>query len=393
MLIVPIEEVREGMILAAPVLHPQQPDTVLLKSGYTLEQKIIPRLVELGITGVYVNYPGLEELDRHLAPTLSPERQRIYGQIRETILAGQKHTRPAVSYHDYYQAMRDMVLTCMAQGEHPIYLEQMVRTGGNELVAHSTSVAHLALLLGIKLQSYLIDQRRRLTPRHAREVVNLGIGGMLHDMGKLKLPHELQRHHQLHAPEDDENAEMYRDHARLGHEMIRNGVEASASTAVLHHHQHFDGTGFPHVHHRHEPSGPLSGEAIHIFARILLAADLFDRLATTTDDGVRRSNLQVLRLLRDNYGPWLDPVVHKAVEAVCPPFPPGTIVHLSDGTQAVVVLVDSSDPYRPVVKRMDAQGLIQPDLLRLREPESPRILRCCGENVEEPVGPSCSQAA
>jgi HD-GYP domain-containing protein (c-di-GMP phosphodiesterase class II) len=380
-LIVPIEEAREGMALAAPVSHPEHPETDLLKSGYILDRKIIRRLMELGIATIYVDFPGLDELDRHLAPTLSPARQKIYGQIRQTILAGQKQTRPAVSYNDYYQAMRELVLTCFGQGEHPVYLEQMARSGGNQAVAHATAVAHLAVLLGIKLQAYLIEQRRRLTPRHAREVVNLGIAGMLHDMGKLKLDPRLQHHHMLDEPIESLDRDGYRHHARFGYEMIHNGVEASAAIAVLHHHQHFDGTGFPDVAYQHAPAAPLNGQAIHVFARILLAADLYDRLATTTGDGSRRSNQQVLRELRLRYEGWIDPVIHRAVELVCPPFPPGTIVHLSDGRRAVVMSMEAADPYRPIVKPLDEQGVLACDALRLRDPDAPTIVHAAGERV------------
>ena len=54
MLIVNVEEARAGMKLAAPVAHPENPQHDLLKKGYALEDKIIPRLARIGVTSLYV---------------------------------------------------------------------------------------------------------------------------------------------------------------------------------------------------------------------------------------------------------------------------------------------------------------------------------------------------
>ena len=246
MLILSLEQVKAGMKLAAPVFNPEHPDQDLLKGGYVLEEPVLQRLKEIGVPYIYVDYPALADLDRHLAPYLSPARQRIYCQIKETITAARKHTRPAVSYIDYYSATREMVCTLLAQGQHPVYLDQMAHLG-IDAIGHAAAVAHLSLLLGLKLQRYLIDQRNRLPVHHAKEVVNLGVGGMLHDMGKLKLPESLQNHSTVDAPEDATQRALWETHAQLGFELIHNGVEASAASAVLHHHQHYDGSGFPPV--------------------------------------------------------------------------------------------------------------------------------------------------
>lgn len=351
MLTVAIDQAEPGMVLAAPVSHPEQPGQDLLKAGYVLETSVLGRLRDLGVDYIFINYPGLDDLDKHLAPQLSPERQRIYQQIRNTISANERNTRPTVSYHDYYAGTRALVLALMSQGQNPLYLDLMARCR-HDLVGHSTAVAHLALLLGIKLERYLIQERQRLSPQHAREVVNIGVAGMLHDMGKLKLPDELRRHDGLHPPEDAQELKDWQHHARLGYELIHDGVEPSAANAVLHHHQRFDGTGFPATVHRDGSITRRAGSGIHVFARIVAAANLFDRLATPGRGQKRRMNFEILHLMDTQYAGWVDPEVLKVLKAVCPPFPPGMQVSLSDGTQAVVTRVDTAHPYRPTVRRM-----------------------------------------
>ncbi len=391
MLIVPLEEVQEGMKLAAPVTHPDRPGQTLLKQGYVLESKILKRLSDLDITFVYVDYPGLEDLDRHLATMLSPARQKVYTQIRDTITACQNRTRPAVSYHEYYGATRDLVLTLMSEGQHPLFLDQMARMG-SDAVGHATAVAHLALLLGIKLERYLIDQRSRLAPKHAKEVVNIGVAGMLHDVGKFKLPPELRNHNGAHLPEDPQQQAQWIEHARQSYEIIHDGVEPSAASAVLCHHHRFDGKGFGFE--KQDPNDPpRGGERIHVFARILFAANLYDRISNHPTKKIRRTNLEVFHLMRTQYESWVDPVVRRALELVAPPFPPGMRVELTDGSRAIVTRMDPADPYRPILRRLQADGhTLEETPLELRTQPDLHITSIAGVKVDGLLPPQAQAA-
>ena len=382
MLIIDVGDARVGMTLAAPVAHPDNPEHDLLKRGYALEESVLPRLRELGVASLYVDYPGLGDLDRHLAPQLSPARQEMYRLVRDTMLQVQGHTCPGVSFPDYYATTREMVTTLMSQGAHPIYVERLSALGP-DAVAHATTVAHLALVIGLRLETYLIQQRARLDPQHAREVVNLGVSGMLHDIGKMKLPEALRGRSGLDAHADDAEREEWEAHARLGFEMIRGGVESSAAAAVLHHHQRFDGTGFPAVPEPGCGTGraasadavaPLKGRNIHVFARILHAADLYANLARPAGATALRSNLEVLHLMRTGYGDALDPMIFRTLQAVSPPFLPGSKVVLDDRTTAAVMSVTPADPYAPVVRRFkpDGDGLEAEDI-DLRRPGAPAM--------------------
>src|SRR5262245_43397124 len=304
-LILPLEDAKVGMTLAVPVTHPEQPDQDLLKAGYALEADVIVRLREMGVEHIYVDYPGLDELDRHLDVNLSPARLELYSQIKQSIRESQKTTRPAVGDIDYYDATRDLIQTLLMQGRHPVYLEHMSNMG-SDAVAHATAVAHLALLLGIKLDAYLISQRKRLAPNRAKDVVNLGVAGMLHDVGKTKLPAELQKHNTMHPPQGAAELELWQSHVHEGYQMVRKGIEPSAAAAVLHHHQHFDGTGFPAMQHTDGTISTLQGEKIHIFSRILAVADLYDRLASSPTSRARRPNFEVLHRIGTEFAGWCD---------------------------------------------------------------------------------------
>ena len=168
--------------------------------------------------------------------------------------------------------------------------------------------------------------------------------------------------------------------------MLRGGIESSAAAAVLHHHQHFDGTGFPAPKPKPVPNQPVEknaaapqGQAIHVFARILFIADLYANLVRPPGESIRRGNLEVLHILRTQYADVMDPVVFKTLEAVAPPFLPGSKVVLGDQTTAAVVAIRPQDPYVPVVRRLKADGaeLDGPDV-DLRHADAPPLVAIAG---------------
>jgi HD-GYP domain-containing protein (c-di-GMP phosphodiesterase class II) len=392
------------MRLAAPVAHPENAQHDLLKQGYVLEDAIIPRLRDMGIASLYVDYPGMEDLDRHLAPLLDPARQRMYQQIRDTMLRVQGRTAPGVAFPDYYAVTREMVTTVLRQGAHPIYMDR-ISALGPDAVAHATKVAHLSLLLGLRLESYLIRERSRLDPQHAKEVVNLGVAGMLHDIGKMKLPEALHEVCEVNAPsrdvpEEEESRQQWEAHPRLGYDMLRGGIESSAAAAVLHHHQHYDGTGFPapsgkpEGHKPNEERVPPQGQNIHVFARILYIADLFANLVRPPGTKVRRANIEVLHAMRTRFASAMDPVIFRTLEGVAPPFLPGSKVVLADQTTAAVVAIRAADPYVPIVRRFKPDGaeLDGPDL-DLRQGHAPPLVALAGGKPVAEFMPNSRESA
>jgi hypothetical protein len=356
LLIVPIEEARPGMKLAMTVTHPDHPGQDLLRRNFVLDPPVIAKMADLGIGYVFVDYPGLDDLDKHLAPNLSPERQAMFTRVKATLTAFQRDAKPSVDFASYYDTTRDFIGTLMNNGRNPIYLDQLSARLGGDGVNHAMAVAHLALVMGIKLERYLISQRHRLTTAQAREVVNLGVAGMLHDLGKTKLPEKLRQTHGLSEPEADADRGEWEAHVRVGYDLIRDEVETTAAAAVLHHHQHFDGTGFPAREVTGGQKITPDGERIHVFARILLAADVYERLAVDEANKRRRGNAEILHLMRTRYGRWIDPEVMSVLPKVVPPFPPGSKVKLSDGRAAIVTVMDPDDPYRPTVRPVAADG-------------------------------------
>jgi HD-GYP domain-containing protein (c-di-GMP phosphodiesterase class II) len=130
------------------------------------------------------------------------------------------------------------------------------------------------------------------------------LAGSLHDLGKLAIPEEL-----LHKPSglsDGERLVLER-HPQIGHRMLESlGVEP-VSEWVLHHHERWDGAGYP--------SG-LAGEDIPLGARIIFVADAFDAM-TSQQDPTRahrepRTAEEALAELERCAGTQFDPAVVEA---------------------------------------------------------------------------------
>ena len=186
-LILATEEARPGMKLAAPVQHPDHPDQVLLRSGYVLEKEssrkcsICASRRSSSTTRRWMSWTST-------SPLISARRgRRSIRKSSRASPASQRSTQAKVDFRDYCNTTKELIETLLMQGKNPLFLDQMSRMG-EDAVGHATTVAHLALLLGIKLENYLIEQRKKLPCNRAKDIVSLGVAGMLHDIGKTALP-------------------------------------------------------------------------------------------------------------------------------------------------------------------------------------------------------------
>ncbi|MFI9205113.1 HD-GYP domain-containing protein [Streptomyces sp. NPDC053048] len=98
----------------------------------------------------------------------------------------------------------------------------------------------------------------------------LRFAGTLHDVGKLAVPTKVLRKDGPLTPEERRVIEL---HPEYGHEMVRGiGFLDEARTAILHHHERLDGSGYPYG---------LTGRQIPEFARVVAVADAFDAMTST----------------------------------------------------------------------------------------------------------------
>jgi HD-GYP domain-containing protein (c-di-GMP phosphodiesterase class II) len=166
------------------------------------------------------------------------------------------------------------------------------------------------------------DLREALTAEHSRQVAALGtaialelgltdeevlhvqLGGFLHDVGKMGIPDSiLTKPARLTAQE----WETMKTHPVVGEQLILSFPElALASRAVRHHHERWDGTGYP---------DRLAGEQIPLEARIIAAADAFNAMISDRPYQAARSESEAVAELRRCSGSHFDQRVVDALIA------------------------------------------------------------------------------
>lgn len=148
-----------------------------------------------------------------------------------------------------------------------------------ERAAHQATIRALVQAVDIK-DRYTRGHSERVGRASVLIARELGMGeertetlrfaGILHDVGKLGVPTRLLRKDGPLTPQERRVIEL---HPEYGHEMVRGiGFLGEARSAILHHHERMDGSGYPYG---------LRGAEIPEFARVVAVADAFDAMTST----------------------------------------------------------------------------------------------------------------
>lgn len=369
MLRVETKQARPGMVLAMAVPNPQDPKRQLLNAGFKLDEKIIVRMRDIGVYDIMVDYPDLVGLEEIIVPEIDHSRRALVGQVAKFFDVAQHNTIASIPFDQYQATMSEMIQALMdnrmamlfmtkANDDQPLLLEQ------------SSTVTFISLMMGLKLDWYLIKQRTRLSSEHAKEVFNLGMGAMLHDVGMLSLDEETRKRFEQTGDESDP---VYQTHTRLGYDMVREKVSATASIVVLNHHQYYNGTGYPDSEDYDGNLVPLAGEKIHVYARIVAIASTFARFARPTPETTVPTVSAINRMLQPQCVGRFDPDIFKVFMEIVPPYPPGSPVMLNDGRFAAPLAANPKNPCRPPVQIISPKLLFNPQRASDQEEALPTI--------------------
>jgi putative nucleotidyltransferase with HDIG domain len=165
-------------------------------------------------------------------------------------------------------------------------LARAVDTKSPWTAGHSERVAKLAVQIGADMG---------LAPH---EIKKLEQAGFLHDIGKIGVSNLI-----LDKPGklSDEEYNLIKQHPALGVRILEPlNIFADILPAILHHHEHFDGSGYPHG---------LKGFEIPLGARILVVADVYDALASDRPYRSGWDNSRIFELLERESGHHFDPEI------------------------------------------------------------------------------------
>ncbi len=342
MLRVDLRSAKQDMELALPVRHPQAANQVLLKVGYGLETGTIDRLLQLGVRTIWVRYPALDYLEKYVDSEVVQAQAQVISEVTDTFEQVHRKSTAKMNYDAYTSSIDKMVDALVNNPQAAIFLGDMAGGDGKDMIRHASTVAYLSLLIGLKLEGYLVKQRKHVDPSRAKEVNSLGLGAILHDMGILHLEDEVARRYRETG--DDTDA-PFREHTALGYQIVRGNIEPSAATVVLNHHQRVDGSGYGG-----SQVPVLEGTRIHIFARIVALADYFDEVQYPVNDEPIPAATVLKHLLADDVAGRFDEQVLRALFTVVSAFAPGSMLQLSDERYAVAIDHNTNEPCRPTVQ-------------------------------------------
>lgn len=273
------------------------------------------------------------------------------GDIFRSVLA-----RPQDAQRQAAALVGGLVENLLGNDSMVIHLvSQKSREGG--LAFHALNVMALSLMLGKTLA--LSEEEMRY----------LGLGALLHDIGKQDIPPRILRSTKRTGPEE----EFYRAHVGYGIKTVSGmkDLPVPVRNVIACHHEYFDGSGFPNR---------IAGERIPRLARIAAIANRYDNLCNPFDLREAKAPAEALRqifkLERARYDAHMVQLFIKTLGV----YPPGTFVTLSNGSVGMVVETNPADLLHPLVM--------------LYEPEIPRSeamlidLRDADLKVETAVSPA-----
>jgi HD-GYP domain-containing protein (c-di-GMP phosphodiesterase class II) len=203
---------------------------------------------------------------------------------------------------------------------------------------------------------------------------DLAMGGLLCDIGKIRLSNELLAQPGLLAQAD---WGLLRSHVAESCVIVEQtpGLSTNVIEMVAHHHERHDGSGYPRG---------LRGSEIPMFARIIGLIDSYDAMTSIRPHAVGRSPHQAVMELYESRDRLFQAELVEQFIRTCGIYPTGSLVELSNGTVGVVMSVHSLKRLRPCVMLLlddDKRPLadfrvVDLSEARLDEKQQPLTVRC-----------------
>ena len=174
----------------------------------------------------------------------------------------------------------------------------------------------------------------------------LGLGALLADVGKMRVPTEL-----LEAPRSltGEEVAVVRDHVRHSVEIMREmrGIDPAAVEMVECHHERHDGSGYPR--------GLAAGD-IPLFGRMAAVVDTFDAITSERPYATAISPHDAIRKLYEWRGHAFQEELVEQFIQMLGVYPVGTLVELTTGEVGVIIGQNRVRRLRPkVMLLLDAE--------------------------------------
>lgn len=250
---------------------------VLIARRTALDEFHIDALKKMGMGGIYIR-EGEEDEEQKTpdAPQKLPEavqkkydkikvedpaKVKISESVRSRVAQGIQYLYQDTQSADFTNASKsitDDLMKAISDNDAVAVDISALKVSDEYTFKHSVDVATMSMIIARK---YGLDKK---------QVYEIGISGLLHDIGKSKIPNEiLNKAGKL----TDEEFEMMKQHSVFGFQILQEKKDLSneVKMGVLQHHEKMNGRGYPLK---------VDGEKISLFPRIISVADIYDALVT-----------------------------------------------------------------------------------------------------------------
>jgi HD-GYP domain-containing protein (c-di-GMP phosphodiesterase class II) len=338
---VPVPGLRVGMFVSA--LDCDWEDTPFLLQGFEIKTEADIDEIAQHCEFVYVDVkqssvPVKTEKkaakgNSRLRPVVSNHReyrraQSAYGNVQtvtksfmDEVALGQ-----AINVQEVTKSVSDCVQSVLRNPDTMHWVARM-RNEDEYTSEHCMNVALLAITFGRHLGLGESD------------LLNLGFAGIVHDVGKMRIPPEV-----LNKPGalSDEEYQIMRTHTTLGRDilMAHKNIYAGVVDAAYAHHETLDGGGYPRN---------LSDSGITKFTRIITICDIYDAITSDRVYKKGRPSTEALGALYKLRGTKVDARLTEEFIRCVGLYPLGSVVEMADGEVGVVISANHDNRRFPKV--------------------------------------------
>lgn len=349
MRLVPVNCVTEGNILAKTIYDIN--GRVLLTDGCKLTNSILKRITANGIYSLYINDKySTNEIEDLIKPELRLKALKTLKDGMEGGISKQKTqsklaTKIKYDYIDNISKLANDIIDEIIYQKNVMINLADIKSVDNYTYEHCLNVAVLSIVIGIEL---------RLS---RKTMIDLAIGALLHDIGKMFVPKEILLKNSALTKEE---FELIKVHPVEGYKYVKENYNISipSKNIILYHHEKYDGSGYP---------DGLKQDKIYELAKIVTIADVYDAL--TSDRPYRRalSPNEALEYIMGASNRHFDINFVNAFIKRVVPYPVGTLVKLTNGDVGVVLETNPEVPLRPRIKVIRPNKLIDLDLMEIKD--------------------------
>ena len=300
---------------------------LLLNRGVTLISSYVSKIRQLEYNGVYIEDEISEEIE---IPDIVDENMRYEAvkSVRSVFLNIEAGNMVTSHLYNSLTGIIDGIVDNILDSRAAIVNLIDLKAFDNYTFFHSVNVCILSIVVGKALDF------------NKRQLFNLGLTSMLHDIGKTSIPIEiLNKKGKL----TDEEFEIIKTHSFKGYNYIKDhfDVPPASYVGILQHHERYDGKGYP---------AGVEGGKISLYGRIVSVSDVYD--AITSDRSYRKAlpSSEALEYIMGNSGVAFDPDIAKVFSRKIAPYPVGTSVLLSNGAVGLIVENYEDCSARPKIK-------------------------------------------